>query len=109
MGNRNNYNNPYRIRNEQNQPEQGQPKQRSSPRAPLDFAVHRICPACGKIIKMTHSFCKFCGTNISSISPIGRSDEVTKTLSDTAISDPNPDKFRGWITTTDSIQVQEKE
>jgi len=24
-------------------------------------------------------------------------------------SDPNPDKFRGWITTTDSIQVQEKE
>ena len=86
MGNRDNYNNPYRIRNEQ-----GQPEQRSSSRAPLDFAVHRICPACGKIIKMTHSFCKFCGTNISSISPIGRSDEVTKTLSDTAISDPNPD------------------
>lgn len=91
MGNRNNYNNPYRIRNEQSRPEQSKPEQRSSPRAPLDFSVHRICPACGKIIKMTHSFCKFCGTNISSISPIGRSDEVTKTLSDTAISDPNPD------------------
>ncbi|MHA1671254.1 MAG: HEAT repeat domain-containing protein [Promethearchaeota archaeon] len=86
MGNRNDYNNPYRIRNEQ-----GQPEQRSSPRAPLDFSIHRICPACGKIIKITHSFCKFCGTNISSISPIGRSDEVTKTLSDTAVSDPNPD------------------
>ena len=84
-------NNPYRIRNEQNQPNQSRPEQRSSPRAPLDFNLHRICPACGKIIKMTHSFCKFCGTNISSISPIGRSDEVTKTLSDTAISDPNPD------------------
>ena len=96
MGNRNNYNNPYRIRNEQSRPEQSRPEQsrpeqRSSPRAPLDFSIHRICPACGKIIKMTHSFCKFCGTNISSISPIGRSDEVTKTLSDTAISDPNPD------------------
>jgi len=24
-------------------------------------------------------------------------------------SDSNPDKFRSWITTTDSIQVQEKE
>lgn len=89
MSNRNNYNNPYRIRNEQSQPE----KRNSSvsPRAPLDFSVHRICPACGKIIKLSHSFCKFCGTNISSISPIGHSDEVTKTLSDTAISDPNPE------------------
>lgn len=89
MSNRNNYNNPYRIRNEQNQPEKRNPS--SSPRAPLDFSVHRICPACGKIIKLSHSFCKFCGTNISSISPIGHSDEVTKTLSDTAISDPNPE------------------
>jgi len=86
MGYRDYDSNPYRIRNEQ-----GQPEQRSSPRAPLDFSTQRICPACGKIIKMTHSFCKFCGTNISSISPIGRSDEVTKTLADTAISDPNPD------------------
>lgn len=86
MGYREYDSNPYRIRNEQAPPEK-----RSSPRAPLDFSIHRICPACGKIIKMTHSFCKFCGTNISSISPIGLSDEVTKTLADTAISDPNPD------------------
>ena len=86
MGNREYDSNPYRIRNEQAKPEQ-----RSSPRAPLDFTIHRICPACGKIIKLSHSFCKFCGTNISSISPIGHSDEVTKTLSDTAISDPNPE------------------
>jgi hypothetical protein len=91
MGYREYDSNPYRIRNEQGQPERSQPEQRSSPRAPLDFSIHRICPACGKIIKITHSFCKFCGPNISSISPIGRSDEVTKTLADTAISDPNPD------------------
>ncbi len=86
MGYREYDSNPYRIKNEQ-----AQPQERSSPRAPLDFSIHRLCPACGKIIKITHSFCKFCGTNISSISPIGRSDEVTKTLADTAISDPNPD------------------
>ena len=86
MGYREYDSNPYRIKNEQAKPEQ-----RSSPRAPLDFTIHRICPACGKIIKLNHSFCKFCGTNISSISPIGHSDEVTKTLSDTAVSDPNPE------------------
>jgi len=86
MGYREYDSNPYRIRNEQPKPEA-----RGSPRAPLDFSIHRICPACGKIIKITHSFCKFCGTNISSISPIGRSDEVTKTLADTAVSDPNPE------------------
>jgi hypothetical protein len=91
MSNRDYYqnpnNNPYRIRGEQSSPK----VQSSSPRAPLDFNEHRICPACGKIIKITHNFCKFCGSDLSSLAPIGKSDEVTRTLADTAISDPSPE------------------
>jgi len=91
MSNRDYYqnpnNNPYRIRGEQPPPKQ----QSNSPRAPLDFNEHRICPACGKIIKISHNFCKFCGSDLSSLAPIGKSDEVTRTLADTAISDPSPE------------------
>ena len=79
--------NPYKIRAEQPKPKE----QRTSPRAPLNFNEHRICPACGKIIKISHNFCKFCGSDLSSLDPIGKSDEVTKTLADTAISDSSPD------------------
>ena len=91
MSNRDYYqnpnNNPYRIRGEQSP----QKEQSFSPRAPLDFNEHRICPACGKIIKISHNFCKFCGSDLSSLAPIGKSDEVTRTLADTAISDPSPE------------------
>ena len=91
MSNRDYYqnpnNNPYRIRGEQ----PPQKEQSISPRAPLDFNEHRICPACGKIIKISHNFCKFCGSDLSSLAPIGKSDEVTRTLADTAISDPSPE------------------
>jgi hypothetical protein len=91
MSNRDYYqnpnNNPYKVRREQSNPRE----QPSSPISPLDFNEHRICPACGKIIKISHNFCKFCGSDLSSLSPIGKSDEVTKTLADTAISDPSPE------------------
>ena len=91
MSNRDYYqdpnNNPYKIRAERPKPKEVI----SSPRAPLNFNEHRICPACGKIIKISHNFCKFCGSDLSSLDPIGKSDEVTKTLADTAISDPSPE------------------
>jgi hypothetical protein len=91
MSNRDYYqnpnNNPYKVRGERPPLKE----QYSSPRAPLDFKEHRICPACGKIIKISHNFCKFCGSDLSSLAPIGKSDEVTRTLADTAISDPSPE------------------
>ena len=91
MSNRDYYqnpnNNPYKVRGDQSNPRE----QSSSPRAPLNFNEHRICPACGKIIKISHNFCKFCGSDLSSLAPIGKSDEVTRTLADTAISDPSPE------------------
>jgi hypothetical protein len=91
MSNRDYYqnpnNNPYKVRKEQSNLRE----ESFSPRAPLDFNEHRICPACGKIIKISHNFCKFCGSDLSSLAPIGKSDEVTKTLADTAISDPSPE------------------
>jgi hypothetical protein len=79
--------NPYRI----DQKPVEAPIQNRSPRTPLDFEIHRICPACGKIIKINHNFCKFCGTDISSITPIGHSDDITKKLANAAIFDQSYD------------------
>lgn len=71
--------NPYRI------------KQTPSPskRAFVDFNTRRICPACGHDIKIDHSFCKYCGIDLSAIEPVGR-DEISKQLAITAVSDPDP-------------------
>ncbi|MFX1393418.1 MAG: HEAT repeat domain-containing protein [Promethearchaeota archaeon] len=55
----------------------------------IDFNTQRVCPACGKVIKITHNFCKFCGVDLSRIEPIGSSDEVSKQLAITAVTDPS--------------------
>jgi len=72
--------NPYRV------------KQAPSPprRSFIDFNTRRICPACGKDIKITHSFCKYCGVDLSAIEPIGK-DEISKQLATTAVTDPDPE------------------
>ncbi|MBD3256388.1 MAG: hypothetical protein GF383_14925, partial [Candidatus Lokiarchaeota archaeon] len=55
----------------------------------IDFNTQRACPACGKAIKINHNFCKFCGVDLSEIPPIGNSDEVSKQLAITAVTDPD--------------------
>ncbi|MFX0039711.1 MAG: HEAT repeat domain-containing protein [Promethearchaeota archaeon] len=72
--------NPYRVR--QTSP--------SSKTSFIDFSTQRICPACGKAIKIEHNFCKYCGVDLSEIEPIGK-DEISKQLAITAVSDPDPE------------------
>ncbi|MFX1386485.1 MAG: HEAT repeat domain-containing protein [Promethearchaeota archaeon] len=72
--------NPYMVRQTPSPPK----------RAYIDFNTRRICPACGRDIKITHSFCKYCGVDLSAIEPIGR-DEISKQLAITAVTDPDPE------------------
>lgn len=78
--------NPYRVNRE--------PVRESNPsrRSPsyIDFDTQRICPACGKIIKLSHNFCKFCGVDLSAIQPLGYSDRTLKQLAITALTDSDP-------------------
>ena len=56
----------------------------------IDFNIQRVCPSCGKAIKISYNFCKFCGVDLSAIEPIGNSDEISKQLAITAAIDPDP-------------------
>ena len=71
--------NPYRVKQAPSQPK----------RDSIDFNTRRICPACGRDIKIAHNFCKYCGVDLSAIEPIGN-DEISKHLAMTAVSDPDP-------------------
>lgn len=72
-------NNPYRTRQTLPPPKTGF----------IDFNTRRICPACGRDIKIAHNFCKYCGVDLSMIEPIGH-DDISKHLATTAITDPDP-------------------
>jgi len=78
--------NPYRVNRE--------PVVESTPNrfasSSIDFDTQRICPACGKVIKISHNFCKFCGVDLSAIQPLGYSDRTLKELANTALTDPDP-------------------
>lgn len=80
--------NPYRV------------KQTPTPikRTYIDFNTRRICPACGKDIKIEHNFCKYCGVDLSMIEPIGR-DEISKQLAITALTDPDSEVRKEAIDT----------
>jgi len=56
----------------------------------IDFNTQRVCPSCGKAIKISHNFCKFCGVDLSAIEAIGKSDEISKQLAIAAATDPDP-------------------
>ena len=56
----------------------------------IDLNTQRVCPSCGKAIKISHNFCKFCGVDLSAIEAIGNSDEISKQLAITAATDPDP-------------------
>lgn len=63
----------------------------SARRTFIDFNTQRVCPACGKAIKISYNFCKYCGVDLSAIEPIGNSDEISKQLAITAVTDPDPE------------------
>ena len=84
--NQNRGKNPYRVNRE--------PVREATPtsfaKPGVDFETQRICPSCGKVIKIAHNFCKFCGVDLSGIQPLGYSDRTLKKLANTALTDPNP-------------------
>ena len=84
--NHNRTKNPYRVNKE--------PVSESTPtsfaKPGIDFETQRICPSCGKAIKIAHNFCKFCGVDLNGIQPLGYSDRTLKELANTALTDPNP-------------------
>ena len=95
--------NPYRVRNAPtNTPQPGKPKD-----APIDFKLNRICPICGKVIKINHNFCKFCGVDLSSIIPLGDSDKTLIELAKTALTDPNADVRRDAVDTIGDLGESE--
>ena len=65
----------------------------------IDFNTQRVCPSCGKAIKISHNFCKFCGVDLSAIDAIGSSDEISKQLAITAVTDPDPEVRREAVDT----------
>jgi HEAT repeat protein len=57
----------------------------------MDFNVQRVCPSCGKILKLEHNFCKYCGVDLSGVDAMGRShDPISINLANTAVTDPDP-------------------
>jgi len=64
----------------------------------IDFNTQRVCPACGKALKIHFNFCKYCGVDLSAIEPIGN-DEISKNLAITAVTDPDPEVRREAIDT----------
>jgi len=84
--NQNRGKNPYRVSEEP----VSSPTPTSFTKPGIDFETQRICPSCGKAIKIAHNFCKFCGVDLSGIQPLGYSDKTLKELANTALTDTNP-------------------
>ncbi|GAI83090.1 unnamed protein product, partial [marine sediment metagenome] len=78
--------NPYRVNREQER----EPSQARFTKPSIDFENQRVCPSCGKVIKISHNFCKFCGKDLVGIQPLGYSDRTLKELANTALTDPDP-------------------
>ena len=78
--------NPYRVNREQVR----ESSQARFTKPSVDFENQRVCPACGKAIKISHNFCKFCGIDLVGIQPLGYSDKTLKDLANTALTDPDP-------------------
>jgi hypothetical protein len=78
--------NPYRV----NREPEGELNPSKIASSSIDFETQRICPSCGKVIKIGHNFCKFCGVDLSAIQSLGYSDRTLKELANTALNDPDP-------------------
>jgi hypothetical protein len=91
--------NPYRVSRE---PIRQPVAEKISPTG-VDFNTQRICPYCGKLIKISHNFCKYCGVDLSSIPPLGESDRTLKELAITAISDLDFEVRKDAIASLDEL------
>ncbi len=80
--------NPYRVNKEQVRERETNQARFTKPS--VDFENQRVCPSCGKAIKISHNFCKFCGIDLVGIQPLGYSDRTLKELANTALTDPDP-------------------
>ena len=78
--------NPYRVNKEQVR----ESSQARFTKTSVDFENQRVCPSCGKVIKISHNFCKFCGKDLVGIQPLGYSDKTLKELANTALTDHDP-------------------
>jgi len=67
---------------------------------PIDFYNERVCPSCGKIIKIDYHFCKYCGVSLAEIQPMGKSDDsISINLANSALTDPDAEVRREAIDT----------
>ncbi|MFX1496124.1 MAG: HEAT repeat domain-containing protein [Promethearchaeota archaeon] len=87
--------NPYKVRNTPSKVQNQTPPKDT----PINFKTERVCPACGKIIKISHNFCKFCGIDLSTIIPLGDSDRTVIELAKTALTDQDADVRRDAVNT----------
>jgi hypothetical protein len=69
----------------------------------IDFSTQRVCPACGKAIKIDHNFCKYCGVDLSEIEAIGN-DNILRPLATTAVSDTDADVRKEALDTIGSFK-----
>jgi hypothetical protein len=95
--------NPYRVSKEPVQ----KPIAPKVARSSIDFETQRVCPSCGKLIKLNHNFCKFCGVDLSSIEPLGNSDRTLKELANAALKDPSPEVRKEAIDTLGELGENE--
>ncbi len=70
----------------------------------IDFKTQRVCPACGKILKIDFNFCKYCGKDLSGIKAIGTSDVVSSSLATTAATDSSPEVRKEAVDTLGSFK-----
>ena len=101
--NQNRAKNPYRV----NKEPVSKPTPTSFTKPGVDFETQRICPSCGKDIKIAHNFCKFCGVDLSGIQPLGYSDRTLKELANTALLDPNPGVRKNAVDTLGELGENE--
>lgn len=99
--------NPYRVNREPAREPIRQPVAPRVARSTIDFETQRVCPACGKIIKVNHNFCKFCGVDLSSIKPLGNADRTLKELANAALKDPSPEVRKEAIDTLGELGENE--
>ncbi len=101
--NHNRAKNPYRV----NKEPVSEPTPTSFTKPGVDFETQRICVSCGKVIKIGHNFCKFCGVDLSGIQPLGYSDRTLKELANTALTDPNPGVRKDAVNTLGELGENE--
>jgi HEAT repeat protein len=99
--------NPYRVNRQPVKQPVRQPIASKTVRSSIDFETQRVCPACGKLIKLSHNFCKFCGVDLSAIKALGNADRTLKELANAALNDSSPEVRKEAIDTLGELAEDE--